>query len=128
MVGVSQKGQEGHCEVITACCCHVFVPQYGRLAAISALLALNHCACLRNARRISYTSKDCGLSLHRNEQKQTATKTKSRRPTSLHLTCIIVVGGEKQGGEKQGNASVRFLGICTVFVTVLFKSICIIID
>ena len=32
----------------------LFVPQYGRLAAILGLLAFNHCACLRNARRISY--------------------------------------------------------------------------
>jgi hypothetical protein len=32
----------------------LFVPQYGRLAAISLLLAFNHSACLRNARRISY--------------------------------------------------------------------------
>ena len=31
-----------------------FVPQDGCLAAILQLLALNHCACLRNARRISY--------------------------------------------------------------------------
>jgi hypothetical protein len=37
----------------TACCCHVFVPQYGRLAAIWSSLALYHCACPRNARRIS---------------------------------------------------------------------------
>jgi hypothetical protein len=41
------------CQPTTACCCHVFVPQYGRLAAIFHLLAFNHCACLRNARRIS---------------------------------------------------------------------------
>jgi hypothetical protein len=44
--------------------------------------------------------------------KQTATKTKSRRPSSLHLTCMVV-----GGGEKQGNASVRFLGVCPVFVS-----------
>jgi hypothetical protein len=54
------------------------VPQYGRLAAIYGLLAFNHCACLRNARRISYTTSNCGLSLHRNKQKQTAKKTKLR--------------------------------------------------
>ena len=47
-------------------------------------------------------------------------KTKSRRPTSLHLTCIIV-----GGSEKQGNASVRFLDVCPVFVTILFLSICL---
>ena len=41
------------CQPTTACCCHVFVPQYGRLAAIYSLLAFNHSACLRNARRIS---------------------------------------------------------------------------
>ena len=33
----------------------LFVPQYGRLAAILELLALNHSACLRSARRISYS-------------------------------------------------------------------------
>ena len=44
------------CQPTKACCCHVFVPQYGRLAAILSLLAFNHCACLRNARRISYRS------------------------------------------------------------------------
>ena len=37
------------------------VPQYGRLAAILGLLALNHCACLRNARRISYNNQLCGI-------------------------------------------------------------------
>jgi hypothetical protein len=37
------------------------VPQYGRLAAIYRLLAFNHSACLRNARRISYKKKGCGL-------------------------------------------------------------------
>jgi hypothetical protein len=95
------------------------VPQYGRLAAILVLLALNHYACLRNARRISYKSDQCGLSLHRNERKQTAKKTKSRRPTSLHLTCMIVVGG-----VKQGSARVRFLSVCFVFVTMLFLSVC----
>ena len=40
----------------------VSVPQYGRLAAIYALLAFNHSACLRNARRISYKRDACGLS------------------------------------------------------------------
>jgi hypothetical protein len=84
------------------------------------LLALIHSACLRNARRISYTLITCGLSLHRNKQKQTAKKTKSPRPTSSHLTCIIV-----WSGEKQGNASVRFLGVCPVFATIVFKSICL---
>jgi hypothetical protein len=44
-----------------ASCCHVFVPQYGCLAAIYVLLALYHCACLRNARRISYGDSDCGI-------------------------------------------------------------------
>ena len=44
-----------------------FVPQDGCLAAIFVLLALNHSACLRNARRVSYVPKDCGLSLHRNK-------------------------------------------------------------
>ena len=33
--------------------CIVIVPQYGRLAANFELLAVNHSACLRNARRIS---------------------------------------------------------------------------
>jgi hypothetical protein len=47
--------------------------------------------------------------------KTKSNETKSRRPTSLHLTCIIVVGGEKQGGEKQGNASVRFVVVCREF-------------
>ena len=51
----------------------------------------------------------CGISLHRNEPKQTAKKTKSRRPTSLHLTCFIV-----GGSEKQGNVSVRFLRLSCV--------------
>jgi hypothetical protein len=37
------------------------VPQYGRLAAISILLAFNHSACLRNARRISYQEQVCGI-------------------------------------------------------------------
>ena len=37
-----------------AFCLLCIVPQYGRLAAIFWLLALNHSACLRNARRISY--------------------------------------------------------------------------
>ena len=46
----------------------LFVPQYGRLAAILALLAFNHSACLRNARRISYQACDRGFSLHRNKQ------------------------------------------------------------
>jgi hypothetical protein len=39
---------------------------------------------------------------------------------SLHLTCMIVVGG-----EKQGNARVRFLGVCPVFLTILFLRICL---
>jgi hypothetical protein len=93
-------------------CC--IVPQYGRLAAIFKLLALYHSACLRNARRISYGSLIVGY-LFIGTNKQTAKKTKSRRPTSLHLTCIIV-----GGGEKQGNARVRFLGICPVFVPYVF--------
>ena len=203
-----------------------FVPQYGRLAAIWWLLALNHCACLRNARRISQSVKklwyiyisgtnkiqnlhrlcsplppsfltciiecvceegrimmdiECDWRLvlghsytrrysvyllrlvvvmclflsmvvwqpfwtcwrliiarvsemhvayHRThrlwyiyisgtKQKQKAKKTKSRRPTSLHLTCIVV------GGEKQGNARVRFLVVCPVFVTILILRICL---
>ena len=53
-------------------------------------------------------------------------ETKSRRPTSLPLTCIIVVGGEKQGGEKQGNASVSFLVFFCEFVPILFLSICVV--
>ena len=41
-----------------------FVPQEGCLAAIWHLLALNHSACRRSARRISYGVSHCGLSLH----------------------------------------------------------------
>jgi hypothetical protein len=63
----------------------------------------------------------CGLPLHRNEQKQTVTKTKSRQPTPLHLTCIIV-----GGGEKQGNARVRFLVVFREFVPILFLRICVV--
>jgi hypothetical protein len=57
------------------------------------------------------------LSLHRNEQKQTAPKTESHQPTSLHLTCMIVVGS-----ENQRNARVRFPSVCPVFV---FLNICL---
>jgi len=39
----------------------LFVPQYGRLAAILKLLAFNHSAYLRNARRISYPTTTRGI-------------------------------------------------------------------
>jgi hypothetical protein len=86
-------------------CLLCIVPQYGRLAAILRLLAFNHSACLRNARRISYLHPQtcCGLPLHRNEQTK-SNETKSRRPSSLHLTCMVV-----GGIEKQGIARVRFI-------------------
>jgi hypothetical protein len=61
-IGVrSLSHRKVQCRLITACCCHVFVPQYGRLAAVSILMALYHCACLRNARRISYRFQSCGI-------------------------------------------------------------------
>ena len=52
----------------------LFVPQYGRLAAVFSLLAFNHYACLRNARRISYSSMICGIftSAERPQQNKTS--------------------------------------------------------
>ena len=62
------------CQPATACCFHGFVPQYGRLAAIYSLLAFNHSACLRNARRISYRESNCGIftSAERPQQNKTS--------------------------------------------------------
>jgi hypothetical protein len=58
----------------------LFVPQYGRLAASYPLLALNHCACLRNARRISYLLRLVGYLHQRNINNKT-------RP--LHLLSLF---------------------------------------
>ena len=62
------------------CCgfCVVLFLKDGCLAAIFTLLALNHCACRQNARRISYMELICGLSNHRNKQQRPPT------PSALH--------------------------------------------
>ena len=53
------------------------------------------------------------------------TKTNSQEnqitPTNFFASYLHHRGG----GEKQGNTSVRFLVVCPVFVTILFRSICL---
>jgi hypothetical protein len=86
------------CQVITACCCHVFVPQYGRLAAVFSLLAFNHCACLRNARRISYLTLVLVYLHPWNKQHSTSQKTSWYLSFSPSLPAssnvCVCVGGE----------------------------------
>ena len=73
-------------------CLLCIVPQYGRLAAISQLLALYHCACLRNARRISYILIACGIFTSA-EQTKTNSDEKEITPTHSFTSYLHDRGG-----------------------------------
>jgi hypothetical protein len=76
--------------MLSLCLIVLFVPQYGCLAAIFPLLALNHCACLRNARRISY--ENCKLWVISSSEQTTEVLALSSPLPSPHLVPQLLEG------------------------------------